>query len=136
VPVITKNAGYILCLIIIGVTLLIGIPVRQQLPYYHMIYTEDYEAFMWIKENVSSDFERAILDPWKGTAFTAITGKYVYTRISDTAKPSDTEAYLYLQGGCEDSTFLREEGISIVYTTSEVRNPDLVEVRENVYLLK
>jgi hypothetical protein len=136
IPVVTKNAGYILCLIIIVVTLLIGIPVRQQLPYYHMIDTEDYEAFIWIKENVGNDFERAILDPWKGTAFTAITGKYVYTRISDAAKPSDTEAYLYLQGGCEDSTLLREEGISIVYTTSEVRNPDLVEVRENVYLLK
>lgn len=136
VPVITKNVGNILCLVIIGLTLAIGIPVRQHFPYYHMIDSEDYEAFVWIKESTDSSYDKAILDPWKGTAFTAITGKKVYTWIGDRPKSSDLEAYDFLDGGSRDTAFLRKNGISIVYTQSGTQNPDLVEVRGNVYLLK
>ncbi|MFQ6122503.1 MAG: hypothetical protein ACE5LA_05525 [Dehalococcoidales bacterium] len=136
VPLITQNVGKFLCLVLIGVTLAIGIPDRQDTPYYHMIDEEDYQAFVWIKENVDKDYEKAILDPWKATAFTAITGRNIYTRIHAFPEPSDEEAREFLQRGCSDTTFLREKGISIIYTRGECRNPDLIEVRENVYLLK
>jgi hypothetical protein len=112
------------------------IPVRQHLPYYHMINSEDYEAFVWIKENTDSSYDKAILDPWKGSAFTAITGKKVYTWIGDAPKSSDLEAYDFLDGGSKDTAFLKKNGISIVYTQSGSQNPDLVEVRKNVYILK
>mgnify|MGYP001034432824 CR=1 FL=1 len=136
VAFITKNAGNILCLVLVGVTLAMCIPDRQDTPYYHMIDEEDYQAFVWIRDNVSEDYEKAILDPWKATAFTAITEKNIYTRIHAYPKPSDMEAYGFLRGGCTDTTFLAENGISIVYTRQGCNNPDLTEVREYIYLLK
>jgi hypothetical protein len=136
VPLITQNVGKFLCLVLIGLTLAIGIPDRQDTPYYHMIDRQDYEAFVWIKENVDDEYKKAILDPWKATAFTAITQKNIYTRIHAYPKDKDREAYAFLREGCTDTDFLRENGISIVYTRQGFRNPDLVEVRKNVYLLK
>ncbi len=133
---ITKSVGYTLCLVLIGLTLAISIPDRQDTLYYHMIDTEDYEAFVWIRNNVDENHEKAILDPWKATAFTAITGKRIYTRIHAFPKPSDEEAYAFLRGGSTDTTFMRENKISIVYSQWKVNNPDLLEVREDVYLLQ
>jgi hypothetical protein len=144
-PPITRNIGYVLCLILIGLTLYIAIPTRQNTPYYNMIDGEDYEVFMWIKENVDSSYSKAILDPWKATALTAITGKYVYSRIGEAPRPSDIEAYHFLQSGSANTTFLRENGVSIIYTRVydgrqnveySSDNPDLTEVRKYVYLLK
>lgn len=135
-PPIMRNVGYVLCTILIGLTLYVAIPARQNTPYYHMIDGEDYEVFMWIKENVDSSYSKAILDPWKATAFTAITGKNVYSRIGEAPSPSDIEAYDFLDNGCTDTSFLRENGISLVYTRESCGNPDLVRVREYVYLLE
>ena len=146
-PRIMQNVGYILCMILIGLTLYIAIPARQNTPYYHMIDSEDYQAFVWIRDNVNSSYERAVLDPWKGTAFTAISGKYVYSWIGERPLASDEKAYKFLREGASDTAFLRENGISIVYTrvydgpqggNAEYSsdNPDLVEVAKNIYLLK
>ena len=135
-PIITQNIGKFLCLVLVGVTLFISIPERQDIRYYHMIDDEDYQAFIWIKENVSKDYEKAILDPWKATAFTAITGRNIYTRIHSFPLPKDEEAGKFLKGGSSDTAFLKEKGISIIYTQDECRNPDLTEVRKNIYLLK
>ncbi|MFC2072338.1 hypothetical protein ACFLUU_06495 [Chloroflexota bacterium] len=147
VPLITRNIGNIFGLALIGIILTITIPMRQDAPYYHMIDDEDYRAFVWIAENVDERYEKAILDPWKGTAFVAITGKYVHTRIAERASASDAEAYKFLKGGSSNTTFLWENGISIIYThvyegeqagVIDYRNdnPDLVEVAKNIYLLK
>jgi len=133
---VTRYLGWFFCLVLVGITLYTGIPYRQSIPYYHMIDNEDYQAFVWIKENLGKEYGRAILEPWKATAFTAITGKRVYTRIHAYPKPSDTAARSFLKEGCNDTDFLRTKGISIVYTEKECRNPDLVEVSERVYLLQ
>jgi hypothetical protein len=135
-PFITRNVGIILCLVLVGVTLATCIPLRQNIPYYHMVDEEDYQAFVWIEANIDDNYDRAILDPWKATAFTAITMKKVYTRIHVAPKVTDHEAYVFLSQGCGDTAFLEENGISVVYTRDDCRNPDLVKVRENVYLLK
>ena len=84
---------------------------------------------------------------WKATAFVATTGKHVYTRIHMAPKDIDKEAYAFLRGGSSNTTFLRENGISVIYTRVfesgqggnteySVDNPDLVEVRKDVYLLQ
>jgi len=134
--VITQNLGRFLCLVLVGVVLALGIPDRQETPYYHMIDEADYRAFVWVRENVDKDYKMAILDPWKGTAFSAITGRSIYTRIHSYPMPRDEEAREFLDKGCSDTAFLRKNGISIVYTLGECRNPDLTEVSENIYLLK
>lgn len=54
-----------------------------------MIDKEDYEVFVWIKDNVNDSYQKAILDPWKATAFTAIAGKNIYTRIHMAPESSD-----------------------------------------------
>jgi hypothetical protein len=133
---LTRNLGGILCLIVIGLTLYLAIPARQQTPYYHMIDGEDYQAFVWIKENVPGDYQKAILDPWKATAFTAITGKNIFSRITESPQSQDLEALDFLDGGCRDTAFLRDNDISLVYTSVPVVNADLVEVRPYVYLLQ
>jgi len=130
--------GYTLCLVLIGLTLALCIPARQSITYYPtpLIDKQSYEAFVWIKDNVSDDYEKAILDPWKATAFAAITEKKVFTRIHKHSEPSDEQAYDFLKEGCTDTSFLKQNGISIVYTRAPCRNPDLTEVRDNIYLLK
>ena len=133
---ITRNLGAILCLALIGIILAQGIPEHQRTPYYHMINGQDYEVFVWIRENVGEKYDKAILDPWKATAFTAITQKHVFTRIHDFPKPSDDEAYKFLSDNCADTAFLRENGISIIYTQENCNNPSLIKIRENVYLLE
>jgi len=146
-PVITQNVGRFLCLALIGITLAISIPDRLDTPYYHMIDEEDYQAFVWIKDNINEDYEKAILDPWKATAFTAITDKTIYTRIHAYPTAKDNKAYAFLRSDSSDTSFLRENGISVIYTRvydgAQNRNieyssdnPDLVEVAKNIYLLK
>jgi len=132
-----KNIGYILCLALVIVTLALAIPNRQNIGYYHIIGNEDYRAFSWIKENVDEKYEKAVLDPWKGTPFTAITGKEIYTRLHEYPKPIDYEAKQFLDDNCRDTEFLLQNGISIVYTQGECDNPDLVQQEmKSVYLLK
>jgi hypothetical protein len=101
-----------------------------------MIDQTDYEAFIWIRDNIGGDYEKAILDPWKASAFTAISGKKIYSRIGAYPSATDKQAMDFLEKGCEDTDFLKANGISIVYTRGDCRNPDLVRVREYVYLLK
>ena len=51
---------------------------------------------------------------WKATAFSAVTGKHVYTRINVAPKPKDREAYVFLTSGSSDTAFMRDKGISII----------------------
>ena len=131
-----RNIGVIICLVLIGVTLNNAIPERQHTGYYYMINQDDYQSFVWINENVSSNYSRAVLDPWKATAFTAITGRYIHTRIGEAPTVRDVEAIGFLNSGCKDTNFLINNDISIVYTPVQVDNPDLVEVRRYIYLLE
>ncbi|MBI4187791.1 MAG: hypothetical protein HY529_01140 [Chloroflexi bacterium] len=147
VPFITQNIGKFLSLGIVALTLAIVIPVRLETPYYLMIDKQDYQTFVWITENISERYDKAILDPWKATAFTAITGKHVQTRIHMAPLDEDNKVYDFLKGGSSNTTFLKQNGISIIYTRVfeggadgnieySINNPDLVELARNVYLLK
>ncbi len=136
VPPILQNVGHILCVIIVGLTLYIAIPARQNIPYYYWIDQEDYEAFIWIAGNLDDRYNLAVFDPYKGIPFTAITGKIAYARVTGLPSATSADASRFLGNGCEDTAFMRDNGISIVYTQGECHNPDLVEVRDNVYLLK
>lgn len=135
-PRAAANVGYLLCIAVVVLTLLVNIPARQKIPYYHMIDSEDYNAFVWIRNNIQDSYEKAVLDPWKGSAFMAITGKRSFSTIGEYPTEKDNQAYQFLAGGSNNSEFLRENKLSIVYSRIEVNNPDLVEVRKYVYLLK
>lgn len=135
-PFVSRNIGNIMCICIIGVTLAIGIPTHRNTPYYYMINDDDYRAFAWIRDNLDSRYDKAILDPWKGAAFTAITGRHVYSFIHVGPTPQNMEAYAFLEKGATDTNFLRDNGISIVYIQEPNSNPDLVKITKDVYILK
>jgi hypothetical protein len=135
-PQFARKIGYLFCLAIVVVVLVIAIPVHQQTNYYHMITEEDYQAFVWIRDNVGVEYLRAILDPWKATAFTAITGKYIYARIHMGPTDITRSADKFLADKCVDTDLLIQNGITLVYTQGECDNPALTKIRDNIYVLK
>jgi hypothetical protein len=130
-----RNTGAILCLASVVIILVTGIPNLQQNYYNRFIDDKDYQAFIWIRDNLGDKYDKAILDPWKATAFSAITQKSVYTRIHGSVKDSDVKAYDFLTSGCGDNSLLLEHGISIVYSQWDCDNTDLIKVAEGVYIL-
>ena len=146
-PAITQNIGKALCLALAAIILGVTIPHRLATPYYHMIDEEDYKAFEWIRDNLDENYGKAILDPWKATAFTAITGKTVFTRIHVAPLAKDNLTYNFIKAGSSNTTFLKDNGISIVYTRLydgnrdknfefASPNPDLEIAGGDLYLLK
>ncbi len=135
-PSFRKIIGAILCIVIICLTLATTIPNRINTPYYHMIDDEDYSAFIWIKNNIDDSYKKAILDPLKAVAFTAITGKYAYSVYQRKPSENSKKAYEFFANDCIDTNFLSKNGITIVYTQNTCANTDLLQVRQFVYLLK
>lgn len=131
-----RHIGNALAVVVAVVTLALVIPIRQNAGYYHMIDEQDYETFVWISDHVSESYPLAVLDPWKATAFTAITGKHIYAQIRQYPGEDDLEAWAFLSNGSADTAFLKENGISVVYSRLPVDNPDLRQVAEFVYLFE
>jgi hypothetical protein len=129
------NPGNIFCLFLVGLILAVSVPSRLNTYYYHMIDDEDYRAFVWIRGNIDSNNEKSLVDPWKATAFTAITGKNVIRRIFPSKEPADDMIYQFLNDGCQNTGFLMDNRISMIYNQLSCNNTDLVEVRNNVYLI-
>jgi hypothetical protein len=94
---------------------------------------------VWIHDNLCRGYARALLDPKFGRPFAAITGRQVYAAIPLTAypvrPPAVDEARQVLQDGVPDAAWLREHGLSIVYSTKSLSNPELVRVHDRVYVL-
>ncbi|MCX6004915.1 MAG: hypothetical protein NT082_04510, partial [Chloroflexi bacterium] len=72
-----RYAGNIACVFLVVIILAIAVPTRLNASFYHMIDDEDYQSFTWIKNNIGAEYTTALLDPWKATAFSAVTGKKV-----------------------------------------------------------
>ena len=112
---------------------------RYEEQYYHRIGDTQYEDFVWMRDHLCTGYERALTEPQFGRAFAAITGRHVYAAIPTTAAPvrpaEVDEAKLVLRDGVPDADWLRERGVSIVYTTRRVENPELVRVHDRVYVL-
>jgi hypothetical protein len=112
---------------------------RYEEQYYHRIGDTQYEDFVWVRDNLCSGYERALTDPRFGRAFAAVTGRYAYAAIPTTAAPvrppKVDEAKSVLRDGVPDADWLREHGVSIVYSTRRVENPELVQVHDRVYVL-
>lgn len=136
IPELARRVGYPLSLALVIAILVIAIPTRLDINYYHMIEEEDYETFVWIRDNIDDSHQKAILDPWKATPFTAITEKYTFARIHVASNELSRTANDFLANGCTDTNFLRENGITLIYTQQACNNPDLKEVHKWVYLLE
>jgi hypothetical protein len=127
--------GNILCSLLVVVTLTTALPSRLNYPFYRMIGDEDYRAFSWIRDNIGGAYQQAALETWKGTAFTAITGFNVLRRTAESESAlADGLIHGYLRDGCENSAFLLDNKITLVYSRLFCNNTKLLKIRENVYL--
>jgi hypothetical protein len=129
-----NNAGKTICLVLISISLFFSIRSHYNTYYYHMIEDVDYRAFTWIRDNIGDDYSKSLLDPWKATAYAAITGNTVTSRVFLHPEQLDLRIYDILEQGCTDTGFLRDNGIGIIYSQSNCRNEDLALVRKDVYL--
>ncbi len=129
-----RYARNIACVLLALIILVIAVPTRLNAVFYHMIDDEDFRAFTWIKDNIGAEYTTALVDPWKATAFAAITGKTVLHRIWVNQEPVDDSIYSFLKSGCQDSIFLRDNKISFVYNQLQCNNRDLIEVRNRVFV--
>ncbi|MFO7966500.1 MAG: hypothetical protein R6U44_02755 [Archaeoglobaceae archaeon] len=103
--------------------------------YYYIVNDQEFQDFMYIKENVSGD--KVLVRPWEGFALPAITEKpvYVYPGPSESAQEKSAKAYTFFDYGCTDTSFLVENDIDIVYAHDGCLNSDLREVKERIYVL-
>jgi hypothetical protein len=125
----------VLLAVIVSLILVEAVTSHAKAPFYHMIDEQDYDAFVWIGRNLPASYDKAILDPWKATAFMALARRDVYSRIQHAPQEADAKAGDFLHGGSSDTTFLREKGISIVYSWEEVDNDSLVQLKDYIYVL-
>ena len=135
---VQKNVNKPLFIILLSCILILSLSAHANEPYYHIINENEYDDFVWIHDNLNSSYEKAILDPWKAVAFTPVTGKKVYFRIPQ-GPSGDMETKIdnintFFAEGCSDSEFLEANGITIIYTRGYCSNPDLVEVRNNIFI--
>jgi hypothetical protein len=120
-------------------SLALNVEARYDETFYHRIGETQYDDFVWIRDNLCPGYGRALTDPKFGRPFAAISGRYAYAAIPATAAPVRPqrldEARLVLKEGVPDADWLREHGVSIVYTTGRIESPELVQVHDRVYVL-
>ena len=129
-------------LVVVGLllpSLALGLQSRYEERYYRRINEQQYQDFVWIRDNLCPGYDQALIDPKFGRAFAAITGRHVYAGVPLSALPSGSplvqEAKQVLQDRVPDTAWLRERGLSIVYSTRPLSNPELVLVHDGVYVL-
>jgi hypothetical protein len=138
--ILKNNIGIIFTILISVILIIMAVPAHQNIPYYKMIEEEDYETFLWIRENIDSfrdennSFERAAVDPFYTSPFSAVTG--IFT-ISNKMSPLygyelHSEMEMFLNSKCIDTSFLNRYELSIVY--GNCINSNLTLVYPNVYL--
>lgn len=108
----------------------------------------NYQDWLWIRDNLGPEYEKAILGPDQfrvlmAKAFVVITGKHVYTinpfHPAVPATSSEDDQYFpryfatlefFSQRGA-NATFLSENGIQIVWGTQNIDNDNLTQIRDH-----
>jgi hypothetical protein len=105
--------------------------------YYHVIDTTSYHDFKWIGEELPKD-SVVLLNPYVGWAVVPISGgQYVYTaKASPWGMEEAMEIRAFFLQGATDTEYIREKKANVIYSEYPLENPDLIEVREGVYILR
>jgi len=130
---IKPPAGSLLCAAAVVAVLATAVPARMDIPYYHMIDEDDYSAFVWIGNNCGADDGHVLVDPWPASAFTALSGRTVYSQITGGPSIADAMVQRFLKSGCAGSSFLYENKVTLLYSRLPCGNAELNRIRDNVY---
>ena len=106
-----------------------------------MINEQEYNDFIWIHENLDqfrndNNFSNiGAIDPFKASPFSAVTGLYI---VSSSMHPLygynlKEEMKSFLENHCQDTNFIIENKISIIYTTN-CNNENLTMIHPNTYI--
>jgi len=108
---------------------------------YHVIDTPIYYDFVWISEELPQ-YSNAVLNPYVAWAFVPISGKYVYTaQALPWGEEQVAEIRGFMAAGARDTSWLMERNVDLIYvdinySPQHFQNPDLVEVRNKVYIVR
>lgn len=134
-----KKIGSILLVIVLISTTAISVHTNISTNYYKLIDEEDYESFIWIKENTPNN-ATVLSDPWKARALATIAERRVYAVMP--FGPDEEQMKLvnlalnFLKQNCTDTLFLINNNISLVYIKNNCQNLYLVELKDNIYFLE
>ncbi len=134
--ILAAIASYIAIGILIASAFVMNLSGQLLEPYYHVIDDANFDDFMWVKEYVPAQYNIGVLDTGMAWAFAAVSGKFAYTtEVAPNFHAKGRAAMEFLESGANNTTWLRERGISIVYTPLVVDNNQLIKVNNNTYLL-
>jgi hypothetical protein len=127
---------YLLLVMVIAFALFQRVSSYSKESYYHVIDVPTYYDFVWAGEELPQS-STALLSPYDAWTFVPITGKYVY--VAKAAPWGAAEAVMinrFFQGGALDTEILTERNIDLLYSPFLLQNPDLIEVRDKLYILR
>jgi len=135
-PATSAAASYVLIGIIVVSALTVSVRSHLSEPYYHVIDDATYQDFLWVKEYVPAQYSIGVLDTGVAWSFASVSGKFAYTaEVAPNFHDEGRSAMKFLQDGASDTSWLKENGITIVYTPWAIENSELMKVHNNVYLL-
>jgi hypothetical protein len=129
-------AVYVALALVVVSALCLRVQGYAEEEYYHVVSVPTYQDFKWIGEEMPED-SIALLSPYIGWAYVTISGQYVYTA---NAYPWGVEQSMeinqFFMRGATDTEYIREKNVNIFYSPVPLRNPDFVEVRDGLYILR
>jgi hypothetical protein len=104
--------------------------------YYHVVDVPIYHDFYWIGQELPRD-SVTLLNPYVGWAYVTISGQYAYTsKAYPWGVEEASEITHFFLTGATDTEYLKERNIRILWSPFPLKNPDLVEVRGGLYILR
>jgi len=104
--------------------------------YYRIISVRTFYSFEWVGEELPEN-SITLINPSFGWAYVTISGQY---SDASTAYPWGVDLAMelsnFLLKGATDTEYIREKNADVVYSPFPLDNPDLVEVRPGVYILR
>lgn len=135
-PAMSTAASYALIGVIVVSALTVSVRSHMSEPYYHVINDASYQDFLWVREYVPPQYDIGVLDTGVAWPFASVSGKFAYTaEVAPNFHAEGRSAMKFLQDGASDTSWLKEKGITIVYTPRAIENNELIKVHNNVYLL-
>ena len=127
---------YLLLAVVIALALFQRIDGYSKEHYYRIIDGPTYYDFAWAGEEIPQS-TNALLGPYDAWTFVPITGKYVF--LAKAAPWGVEEAMRITQlfrSGIPNTDFLVAIDVDLLYSPYPLTNPDLVEVRDQLYILR